>query len=250
MAASELRQAMTDPATQLAGLATIVEVEELRGCAAVSTTTGRRHRAGTATPPNRRQWTTVVALILSTQWLPVQSRRGRRDSGRCLGQGSQGIDGEIAVVRMLLAKVVAGLRLGLTPGENLFQFVDQLLQFLAGKFPAEPKHQAWYLAHGGDSLSGTGGFLEGGLGKRESTAFFVCRQVPQELHPQARVGQAVLPPKATPAHRARKGEKTETPASPRNSRDYRLKEGKSLAVPQSQGGDCAGYCYMSRGRFL
>jgi hypothetical protein len=53
---------------------------------------------------------------------------------------------------MLLAKVVAGLRLGLTAGENLFQFVDELLQFLASKFTAEPKRQSWYLAHGGDSL--------------------------------------------------------------------------------------------------
>jgi hypothetical protein len=58
---------------------------------------------------------------------------------------------------MLLAEVVARLRLGLTPGENLLQFVDELLQVLAGKFPAQPKYQSWYLAHGGDSLRNLAG---------------------------------------------------------------------------------------------
>ncbi len=135
-----MRQAATDFATQLAGLATIVEVEELRGCAAVGTTRGRRRRVGTTTP-NRRQRPTMIALILSTQLLPVQSRRGSGD-GRRLGEGGQRIDVEIPIVWMLLAEVVAGLRLGLTPGENLLQLTDELLQILTGKFPAEPKHQS------------------------------------------------------------------------------------------------------------
>jgi hypothetical protein len=156
MARSELRQATTDFATQLAGLATIVEVEEPRGCAAVGTTSDGRHRAGTATPPHRRQWPTVVSLVLSTQLLPVQGG-GWRGQRRGLGQGGQGIDVEIAIVGMLLAKVVAGLRLGLTPGENLLQLINELLQVLRGKFPAEPKHQSWYLAHGGDSLGNLAG---------------------------------------------------------------------------------------------
>jgi len=151
MARSELRQTATDFATQLAGLATIVEVEERRGCAAVGTTTGGWHRAAAATPPHRRQGPTVVSLILSSQLLPVQGRGGR-SQGRRLSQGDQRINVEIAIVGMLLAEVVARLRLGLTPGENLLEFVDELLQVLAGKFPAQPKYQSWYLAHGGDSL--------------------------------------------------------------------------------------------------
>src|SRR6516225_4899804 len=151
MARSELRQTATDFATQLAGLATIVEVEERRGRAAVGTTTGGWHRAGAATPPHRRQGPTVVSLILSSQLLPVQGRGGR-SQGRRLSQGDQRINVEIAIVGMLLAEVVARLRLGLTPGENLLEFVDELLQVLAGKFPAQPKYQSWYLAHGGDSL--------------------------------------------------------------------------------------------------
>jgi hypothetical protein len=53
---------------------------------------------------------------------------------------------------MLLAEVVARLRLRLTPGENLLEFVDELLQVLAGEFPAQPKRQSCYLVHGGDSL--------------------------------------------------------------------------------------------------
>ena len=160
LAASELRPAATDFTTQLAGLATIVEVEERRGCAAVGATAGGRQRAGTATSPNRSQRLTVVSLILSTQLPPVQGGGGRGQRRR-LGQGDLGIDVEIAIVRMLLAKVVAGLRLGLMPGENLLQFVDKLLQVLASKFPAEPKHQAWYLAHGGESLGNLAGSLHG-----------------------------------------------------------------------------------------
>src|SRR6516162_6404150 len=163
MARSELRQAATDFAVQLAGLATVVEVEELRGCAAVGTTRGGRRLAG-ATTPNRRQRPTMIALILSTQLPPVRSQWDSGDGGR-LGQGSQRIDIEIAIVGMLLAKVVAGLRLGLTPGENLFEFVDELLQFRAGKFPAEPKHQSWYRAHGGESLGNLAGSWQGDFGK-------------------------------------------------------------------------------------
>ena len=105
-------------------------------------------------------------------------------SGR-LRQGSQGIDVEIAIVRMLLAKVVAGLRLGLTPGENLPQLIDEVLQFLAGKFPTEPKHQSCYLAHGGESLGNLAGSLMADFRKRDFTAFFACRQLlPREFQPE------------------------------------------------------------------
>jgi hypothetical protein len=75
-------------------------------------------------------------------------------------------------MRMLLAKVVAGLRLGLMPGENLLQLIDELLQVLAGKFPAEPKHQSWYLAHGGDSLRNLAGSWKVGW-ERESPPPFL-----------------------------------------------------------------------------
>ena len=122
----------------------------------------------------------MVLLILSAQLLPVQGRGGRRERGR-LGQGGQRIDVEGAIVGMLLAKVVAGLRLGLTAGENLFEFVDEVLQFLAGKFPAEPKHQSWYLAHGGDSLGNRVGSWKVGV-ERESPPPFLfavkCRRSP------------------------------------------------------------------------
>ncbi len=113
----------------------------------------------------------MIALILSTQLLPVQSRRGSGD-GRRLGEGSQRIDVEIPIVWMLLAEVVAGLRLGLTPGENLLQLTDELLQILTGKFPAEPKHQSCYVAHGGESLGNLAGSLKGDL-QRESPPPFL-----------------------------------------------------------------------------
>jgi len=154
-ARSELRQEATDFATQLAGLATIVEVEELRGCAAVSTATGRR---------------------------------GGGDGGR-LCQGSQGIDVEVAIVGMLLAKVAAGLRLRLPPGENLFEFVDELLQFLAGKFLAEPKHQSWYLAHGGDSLRDLAGSCKVGLERESPPPFLLAVKSRRSSTPKAKRGK-------------------------------------------------------------
>ncbi len=66
---------------------------------------------------NRRQGPTLGFQELHTQLLPVQSGLRRREGGR-LGQGSLGIDVEIAVVRVLLAKVVAGMDLGFVPGED------------------------------------------------------------------------------------------------------------------------------------
>ena len=174
MAASQLRQATTDFAQQLAGLATVIEVEEVRRCVAVGAATSFGQGMGTASA-NRRQRPAMLALILSTQLLPVQAGRGGWWGGR-LSQGSVGIDVEIAIVRMLLAEVVARLRLGLSSGENLLQLLDEFLQILAGKFPTEPKYQAWYAAHGGESLGNLAGSLTSGLGKRDFTAFFSRRQ--------------------------------------------------------------------------
>jgi hypothetical protein len=183
MARSQLRQALTDFATELAGLATVLEVEELGGGIAVGATASLRQGAGTASS-NRRQRLPMLALILSTQLLPVQGRDSRRRHGG-LSQRGLGINVKVAVVRMLLAKVVARLRFGLTPGENLLQLLDKFLQILAGKFPTEPKHQAWYAAHGGESLGNLAGSLKADIGKRDFTAFFTCRQLPtRKLQPE------------------------------------------------------------------
>jgi hypothetical protein len=53
----------------------------------------------------------MLTPILCIQLLPVQGGRGCWGGGR-LGQGSRGIDVEIAIVRVLLAEVVAWVRLG------------------------------------------------------------------------------------------------------------------------------------------
>jgi hypothetical protein len=183
MAASQLRETATDFAPQLAGLAAIVEVEELRGCAAVGAATGSRQGAGTASA-NPRQSLTMLAQILSTQLLPVEGGRSCQGAGG-RGQGRTRIDVKIAVVRMLLAEVIARLRLGLTSDENLLQLLDKLLQVLAGKFPTEPKYQSWYAAHGGESLGNLAGSLMGDFAKRDFTAFFACRQLrPRKLPPE------------------------------------------------------------------
>jgi hypothetical protein len=75
---------------------------------------------------------------------------------------------------MLLAEVVARLRLRLTPGENLLKFVDELLQVLAGKFPAQPNYQSWYLAHGGDSLRNLAGSCKDGWEKESPPPFLLA----------------------------------------------------------------------------
>ena len=126
----------------------------------------------------------MPAQILSTQLLPVQGERGCRGGGR-LGQGNLGIDVKIAVVRVLLAEVVAGLKLGFAPSQYLLQLRHEVFEVLAGKFLTEPKHQSCYLAHGGESLGNLAGSLMGDFGKRDFTAFFACRQPrPQEFQPE------------------------------------------------------------------
>jgi hypothetical protein len=91
------------------------------------------------------------ALVIEAQLPPVQFRLWGREGGR-LSEGRLGIDVKIAVVRMLLAEVVARLNLRRVPGQDLLQFFDEFLQVAAGEFSAEPKDQSWYLVHGGASL--------------------------------------------------------------------------------------------------
>jgi hypothetical protein len=145
-----LRQAATDFAAQLGVLAAIVKVEEIAWGAAAGAGTSRRREATTA-PLDGSQRPTLDALVIGTQLPPVQGGRGGRGA-RWLGQGRLGINVKIAVVRMLLAEVVARLNLRLAPGQDLLQFLDEFLQIRAGEFSAEPKDQSWYLAHGGESL--------------------------------------------------------------------------------------------------
>ena len=220
MAASQLRQATTDFAKQLTGLTTIVAVEELRRCAAVGATASSWQGAGTASA-NRRQRSTLLALILSTQLLPVQGGLGRRRGG--LSQRGLGIDVEIAVVRMLLAEVVARLRLGLTSGEDLLQLFDKVLQILASKFPAEPKYQSWYAAHGGESLGNRGGFPDEWFGKERLHRLFYSLSTPTAEAP-ARLQTGLSTHKWTPAHCAPRGRKQKCRLLPRIQQNIGLKK--------------------------
>jgi len=176
MTARKLGQAAADFTKQLASLAAIIEVKEIARRTAMSTARVGRRGACTLSP-HGSQGSAMPVLITVTQLLPVQSGLGRR-SGGGLNQRGLGIDVKIAVVRMLLAKIVARLRFGLSSGENLLQLLDKFLQILASKFPAKPKYQSWYAAHGGESLGNLAGSLKGDLGKRDFTAFLLLQSSP------------------------------------------------------------------------
>ena len=170
---SDLGVAVTNLAAQLRGFAAIVGVEIVAGCAAMRTTTSAGHGVDSAALDGGER-SMVLALKLFAQLPPVESAGGR---GR-LSEGRLGIHGEVAVMRMLLAKVIARLRLRLGVGEDSLQLLDERLQILAGKFPAEPKHETWYVAHGGESLGEPGSSWHDEMGKRDFTAFLRGRQVP------------------------------------------------------------------------
>jgi hypothetical protein len=221
MAGSQLRQALTDFATELAGLATVIEVKELRRCVAVGAATSFGQAVG-ATSANRRQRPAMLALILSTQLLPVQAGRGRRWGGS-LSQGRLGIDVEVAVVRMLLAEVVARLRLALASGEDLLELFDQVLQILASKFPAEPKYQSWYAAHSGESLGNRGGFPDEWIGKERLHRLFYSPSTPTAEAP-ARLQTGLSNHKCTPAHCAHRGRKQKCQLLPRIQQNIGFKK--------------------------
>jgi hypothetical protein len=63
-----------------------------------------------------------------------------------------GIGVKIAVVRVLLAEVVARMNRRFMPRQHLLQLLDERFEVGAGEFSAELKDQSWYLAHGGESL--------------------------------------------------------------------------------------------------
>ena len=216
-----MRQALTDFATELAGLAPVIEVEELRRCVAVGAARSLGQAVG-ATSANRRQRPAMLALILSTQLLPVQAGRGRRWGGR-LSQGRVGIDVEVAVVGMLLAEVVARLRLGLTSGEDLLQLFDQVLQILASKLPAEPKYQSWYAAHGGESLGNRGGFPDEWFWKERLHRLFYSSSTPTAEAP-AQLQTCLSTHKWTPAHCAPRGRKQKRRLLPQNQQNIGLKK--------------------------
>jgi hypothetical protein len=211
MAPSELTQAATDFAAQLGAAVPIVEIEEIAGGAAMLATTGGGESLSAAAF-HWRQRPSVGALVVGAQLPPVQGRLRKRD-GRRLSQGRLGIDIKVAVVRMLLAKVVAGLRLGLTPGENLLQLLDQLLQVLAGKFPTEPKYQSWYAAHGGESLGNRAGSWKGDL-----------QNLPRETSPpflfpvKCDGGSSALKPECGKPSRLTNGRRLTTPAGGRKQK--------------------------------
>lgn len=186
MAGSELRQAATDFAAQLGALTAVVEVEETARSATVPAAARVRQRP-TVTTFHGREGTSTGALVIGAQLPPVQLGLGRGDRGR-LGERRLRIDVEIAIVRMLLAEVVAGMDFGFTSREDLLQCLDEVLQIRAGEFSAEPKDQSCYLAHGGASLGNRASSPSGDF-RKETTPPFPFLSKPQPAHFALRPGR-------------------------------------------------------------
>lgn len=111
--------------------------------------TGRGNGAASATL-DRSQGSVMSFLVGGAQLLPVQRGRGGKGLGG-LSQGSPGIDIEMAIMRMLLAEIIAGSNLGFPLRENLLELAEDLFQFLTGKLFTKPQHKSCYFAQGGGS---------------------------------------------------------------------------------------------------
>ena len=149
MAGSDLGQAATDFAAQLAGLAAIVAVEiKGRSPAMGATTSGRQGRR--APTLDRRQGRAVGFRILGTQLLPVQGGWSGLDGGR-FGQRGLGVDGEIPIVGVVFSEIIAGQDLGFPLGKNLLQLSDEGFQLWTAELFAEPQDESCYFLQGGES---------------------------------------------------------------------------------------------------
>ncbi len=182
MARSPLRQTAADFAAQLGAPAAIVEVEKIPRGAAMSAATGGREQVGPSTP-DRSQRPRLGFQVLGTQLLPVE-RGPVTLHGRKLGEGSLGVHIEIAVVRMLLAKIIAGWDLGLRIGKKFLKLANQLCQFGAGKFSAQPKDQACYVTHGGWSPRNRASFLNEDSRTETQPLFTSCVKPLPSLSPK------------------------------------------------------------------
>jgi hypothetical protein len=202
----ELRQATADLAVELRGPTTIVEVKEIAGSTAMRAAASGGESA-TATALDRPQGPTVEALVIEAQLLPVQLRPCGREGG-WLRKRRLGIDIKIAVVRMLLAEVVAGMNCRPVPGQHLLQLLDEFLQIAAGEFSAEPKDQSWYLAHGGESLRNLVSSAHQGL-RRETSPPFSFPVKPYPTRSALQLGRST----STPI-RSKAGGESRDPSSP------------------------------------
>jgi len=149
VAGSDLGQAATDFAAQLASLTAIVAIEIRRRSPAMGATTGGRQgrRAPTL---DRWQGRTVGLGILVTQLLPVQDGWSGLDRGR-FSQRGLGVDGEVPIVGVVFSEIIAGQDLGFPFGKNLLQLSDDVFQLLTAELSAEPQDESCYFLQGGES---------------------------------------------------------------------------------------------------
>jgi hypothetical protein len=149
MAGSDLGQAATDFAAQLAGLTAIVAVEIKRRSPAMGATTSGR-QGSRASTLDRRQGRAVGFRILGTQLLPVQGGWSGLDGGR-FNQRGLGVDGEIPIVGVVFLEIIAGQDLGFPLGKNLLQLSDDGFQLCTAELFAEPQDESCYFLQGGES---------------------------------------------------------------------------------------------------
>jgi hypothetical protein len=134
---------------------------------------------------------------------------------------------------------IAGTALGFAPRGNLRRLLDELPQVLAGKFSAEPKHQACHLAQGEVSLEKLADSLKDDL-RRQSpppSSFFLkpdprlCPSSPERSPSSSQANQL----RFSDAAAAPRREKAEMPASHKQFNKVTL--GKYLRVRATEKGE-------------
>ena len=213
VAARQGREAATNFAAQLGGFVAVIGIGKLAGGMAVRTAASARQGVESQALDGG-EGPVVLALVLFAQLPPVQGG----DRGGWLGEGSARIDGEVAVVRMLSAKVIARLRLCLGVGEDPCNCWTSSCKSWRENFLQSQSTKRGMLPMA-VSLSGTWQFPASGMLERETSPLFCCAvKSPRALRPPAQ--DARHSTHRSCRRRLIRGEKARIPVSPAKSEDY------------------------------
>jgi len=145
--ARDLAQSGADFAADLGGVLAVVQIQvgSRRSATQAHHSFGDRFSLSTY---DGVKSSTLLLCIVGAQPLPIQDGLCRGGNSR-LGQRSQRVDVELAIVGMLVVKIVSGFDLGFSLREDLLKAADDFFQLLARELIAEPQNKSCYFGHGG-----------------------------------------------------------------------------------------------------